>query len=154
MGVEVELVRDTLAATVADLRALEQEITIGVHADAEPYPDGTDAVMVARAQEFGDGPIPPRPFERGYFDSGGARELGDVALETIGKVIDGDADPEDVGNDVGETGVAGVRDYVEAGTNLDPLSPVTRDNPDRDPRGIPLLDTGHMLDQIDYEVSS
>ena len=46
------------------------------------------------------------------------------------------------------------RGYIEAGTNHQALAQATRDNPDRDQRGIPLLDTGHLVSQIDYKVGA
>jgi hypothetical protein len=151
-GVEVEVLGDVLDAVAATVKALAQTVTIGVHADAAPYPDGTSVVEVARAQEFviAGG----RPFVRGYFDSGGARELGDVAAEVIFDVVAGKATSGTVGKKIGETGVEGVRGYVEAGTNLTPLAQMTRDNPDRDQRMIPLLDTGHLIGQIAVKVKA
>jgi hypothetical protein len=146
--VTFEAVSDTLAGIGKRIADAAGDTTIGVHEDAEPYPDGTDAVTVASAQEFGAGRIPPRPHVRRYYDSGGAREMGDVGARALGKVIDGAA-ASLIGEEIGKLGQAGVRDLIESG-QLDPLSPVTLANPDRDPRGIPLLDTGHLVEQITH----
>jgi len=120
--------------------------TIGWHGDAQPYPDGESVVAVAAAHEFGTPTIPARSPLRTYYDSGGAKDLGDAAAKAMrqaplgtGKAAMLDA--------VGKAGVDGVRKTIERG--LQPsLSPATLANPDRDPRGIPLLDTGHLLEQV------
>lgn len=151
MGVTVETRGPDLLEGLLDrLEDLPQTVTIGIHEDAEPYPDGTSVVQVAAAQEFGTPSTPARPFIRGWFDSGGSRELLDVATEMLGKVADDNAQPADVGEAVGEAGADGIQDYIRSGIDP-PLAPATLANPERDQRGIPLLDTEHLWDQIDYE---
>jgi hypothetical protein len=94
--------------------------------------------------------VPARAPLRRYFDGGGAKELGDASAKAVGEIVDGE-DADEAFEPVGELGVKGVRKTIESG--LGPaLSPVTMANPDRDPRGIPLLDTEHLLSQIDSEV--
>ena len=149
-SVEVELIDKGLDAIVKRLASSELEVAIGVLDDAEPYPDGTPTLTVLAVQEFGTATTPARDPLRSHFDGGGSKELGDASAKALGEVVYGDK-PEAAFAVVGELGAEGVRDGIEAG--LQPaLKDSTRDRPGRDPRGIPLLDTGHLLSQIDSEV--
>ena len=46
-------------------------MTVGVHNDVEPYPNGTEVWLVAMIHEFGLG-VPARPFIRPVFDANSA----------------------------------------------------------------------------------
>jgi len=114
VGVKLEA-RDTGAdALFRRLGDLGQAVTVGVHADAQPYADGTDVVTVAASQEFGTPAIPRRSFLRGFADSGGKKTIADAAQAQLGKIVDG-ADPETLGEKIGDAAVEGVLDFMSKG---------------------------------------
>jgi hypothetical protein len=146
-GVEVTDERGIFDGIVARITDAAGATIIGWMADADPYPDGTPVTMVAAAHELGTPDTPARAPLRTYADGPGKRELGDAAANALGKVIDG-ADPGDLGEAIGETGVEGVRTVIERG--LQPALKSPR-GPGHDPRNIPLMDTGHLVDQLSHE---
>lgn len=111
------------------------------------YPDGTPTALVAAVQEFGSpaNNIPPRPFFRNMIASkspswGAATakllKANDYnATTTLGMVGDG---------------IKGQLQQSIVDTNSPPLAPATiaaKGN------AKPLVDTGHMLNSVDYEVT-
>jgi hypothetical protein len=140
MGVSVEVKDSGATGLVAHLEGLGQAVTIGVHEGAGNYPDGTPVTVVGARHEFGDG-VDERSWLRGYLDAGGTAELADAAQGQIGEVVDG-ADPDTVGEKVGEVAVAGIVARMDRGI------PGAAGGPARD-----LQDTGQLVDSITYEVA-
>lgn len=149
MGVEVKVTDSGATGVVKRLAGLAQSLTIGVHDDADPYPNGTDVAVVGAVHEFGSAEVPQRSFLRGWIDSGGQSVVGNVGEEAIGKVVDG-ADTKLITKDIGEASVEGITKRMDAGI-FPPLSPATLANPARDQRGIPLEDTERLRDSIKFE---
>lgn len=152
-GATFEVVGDVLDGIgdrVKDMAGLA--VTVGVHSDADPYPDGTSTLAVMSVQEFGTQDVPARAPLRVYFDGKGRKELGDASAKQMGEVVDGES-PQDAGEAIGAIGVEGVRGTIKAG--LAPaLADSTRNKPGRDSRMIPLLDTGHLISQITDKVDA
>lgn len=137
MGVEVE-VKDTGALRLEQkLRGLGQSVTIGVHEDAQSYTDGTSAVEVAAAHEFGSDKTPMRSWLRGYVDSGGQSVIANIAEAQILSIIDIGNEPLSVSVVVGAVAVKGIKDRMVAGL-ADNETGLVRD----------LDETGHLLDNI------
>lgn len=113
------------------------------------YPDGTPVGAVATFQEFGTPnakhPIPPRPFFRNMIrDKSG--EWGPAMADLLKS---NDYDARRVLELTGQAIAGQLRASIIA-TNAPPLSPVTIR---RKGFSKPLIDTGHMLNSIDYEVT-
>jgi hypothetical protein len=137
MGVDVQ-VRDSGATGLKQrLRGLSQAVTVGVHEDAEPYPDGTSVVMVGAVQEFGSEHVPARSFLRSYADGKGQLEVGNAGQIQTGRVVDGET-PDSLGRVIGEVAVAGVIAGMNAGIEGVPSGEARE-----------LRDTGHLHDSID-----
>jgi hypothetical protein len=127
------------------------------------YPDGKPVAMIAAIQEWGapSRGIPPRPFFRNMIASrkaewpeGIAAQLKEtgydavLTMQRIGHAIAGQLresiintnDPPLADSTLRKRGVA-------PGTKFDPKNPKTF-------RAKPLVNTGHMLNSIDYEVTT
>lgn len=112
------------------------------------YPDGTPVALVAAANEFGrpDQNQPPRPFFRQMIaEKQGAwpKSLGAVAK----------ASDYDIDQTLGRMG-EGIKGQLQASIQkLDnpPLAPSTVAA-----KGFekPLIDTGHMMNSVDYEIET
>jgi hypothetical protein len=109
------------------------------------YPDGKPVAMIAAFNEYGTRTIPPRPFFRnmiaaksGDWPAGIATQLRvtrynvALTLRRTGEVIRGQLQQS-------------IRE-----TNSPPLAPSTIA---RKGFAKPLIDTGHMLNSVDYEVN-
>lgn len=110
------------------------------------YPDGTSVPMVAAIQEFGAPAkgIPPRPFFRNMI-AAKSPEWGDGVAQALKAK---DYDTTEALNLVGE-GIKGqLQDSIKT-TNSPPLAPSTVKAKGFD---TPLIDTGHMLNSVDFEV--
>jgi hypothetical protein len=112
------------------------------------YPDGTSVPMVAAIQEFGAPKvgIPPRPYFRSMI---AAKAPGWGAA--MGKVLK--ATDYDAAATLGQMGqgIAGqLRDSIIA-TDSPALAPATIAAKGS---AKPLVDTGHMLQSVDYEVKT
>lgn len=111
------------------------------------YPDGTPVALVAAVQEFGSpaNNIPARPFFRSMVKDKEGEWPDAIAalLKTNGY------DAEKTLNKAGLTIAGQLRDSIVNGKYA-PLAPATirRKGFDR-----PLVDTGHMLNSVDHEVS-
>ncbi len=138
-GVDVEIKDSGATGLEGRLRELGQSVTVGIHEDAEPYADGTSVVMVGAVHEFGSGDVPQRSYLRGYVDGPGKKELGRVAAGKVGAVVDG-ADPDTIGEALGEFAVAGVLGFMGAGIVGSPAGPART-----------LDDTGHLRSQITHQ---
>lgn len=140
------------------------------------YPDGTPVAMVAAIQNFGGGPIPPRPF----FSNMVATE----ALtwpDKLAAILQANGNDVDAALRAMGEGIKGQLQKAIIDTNSPSLSAITlmlrrmrADNPSLIVTGSvvgeaarrvaagdssagvstkPLVDSAHMLDSVDYEVS-
>jgi len=122
-----------------------KSVKIGFFENAT-YPDGTPVAMIAAIQEFGAprANIPPRPYFRNMI----AAKKGEWpdAIASLLKANNNDAARtlELVGQ-----AIAGQLRQSIINTNAPPLAPATVARKDF---AKPLVDTGHMLNSISYEV--
>lgn len=112
------------------------------------YPDGTSVPMVAAIQEFGapSKGIPPRPFFRGMI-----AEKKDTWGPAIGNLMK--ANQYDAEKTLGQAG-AGIKGQLQQSIKdltSPPLAPSTVAAKGFDK---PLIDTGHMLNSVDYDVKT
>lgn len=141
-GKKFEAAMHVLAAKLGQPRTLRVGFL-----QSSTYPDGTPVAMIAAIQNFGapSRGIPPRPFMSNAvakhspsWPKGIATQLKangndvDNALEVTGEVIKGQIQQS-------------IRD-----TNAPPLSPVTIARKGFD---AVLIDTGHMLNSVDKEIT-
>ncbi|MGE8129012.1 hypothetical protein ACQKQD_18725 [Methylobacterium sp. NPDC080182] len=110
------------------------------------YPDGTSVPMVAAIQEFGAAArkIPPRPFFRNMI-AAKSPGWGDAIADLL------KANDYDATRTMQQTG-AGIKGQLQQSivdTNAPALSPATvaRKGSEK-----PLVDTGHMLNSVDFKV--
>jgi len=112
------------------------------------YPDGTPVALVAAILDGGAPArgIPPRPFFRNM-----VAEKSDEWPEAIGNLLK--ANEFDADKALSLTGMAikGQLEQSIVDTNDPPLAQSTID---RKGSAKPLVDTGHMLKSVDYEVKS
>lgn len=110
------------------------------------YPDGTPVAMIAAIQDGGapNAGIPPRPFFRNMI----AKKKGEWPAAIAGLLKANDYDAEKV---LGLTGaaIAGQLRQSIIDTNDPPLAEATIR---RKGFAKPLVDTGHLLQSVDYEV--
>lgn len=138
---------DKLAKALADLsKKVQQGATVRVgFLEGATYPDGTPVAAVAAYNEFGTARIPPRPFMRDTIDEhqyGWGQALG-KALNATG--YDADAALKMIGEGISRQ----VQDSIRA-MKAPPNAPATIAKKGFDK---PLIDTGHMLNSVGYEVS-
>lgn len=112
------------------------------------YPTGEPVAMIAAIQDFGAPSvgIPPRPFFRNMV----AAKKGEWPAALQGLLKANDYDAERALALMGE-GIAGQLRQSIVDTNEPPLAPATVR---RKKSSKPLVDTGHLLASIDYEVES
>lgn len=127
------------------------------------YPDGKPVAMIAAIQEFGapGAGIPPRPFFRNMIaakKSEWGPAIADLlkdngydalrALQLTGEAISGQLRQSIVDTNSPALAASTLRKRgVAAGTKYDPANPATYG-------AKPLVDTGHMLNSIEYEVKA
>lgn len=122
-------------------------VKVGFLANAT-YPDGTSVAMVAAINEYGapGAGIPPRPFFRNMI----AAKSGEWprAIADLLKTNDYDA-----AKTLGQTGEAVKGQLAQSivDTNTPPNAPSTIA---RKGAAKPLVDSGHLLQSIDHEVTS
>lgn len=111
------------------------------------YPDGTPTALVAAVQEFGSpaNNIPPRPFFRNMI----ASKSGTWGKATADLLKANDYNAEVTLGQVGE-GIKGQLQQSIVDTNTPPNAPATIAAKGASK---PLVDTGHMLNSVDYEVT-
>ena len=83
--------------------------------DTAHYPDGTPVAYVATIQEFGYGPIPPRPFMRPAQEQNKDKWLNGIA-RGVKQALDGKVDIVDVLEQVGMVAAGDVRKAIKAVT--------------------------------------
>lgn len=140
------------------LRELERkEIRIGFFETAK-YPDGTPIAYVAAIQEFGYGPIPPRPFMRpAQLQNQNKWQAGIAA--GVRSALNGSININDALVQVGKVAAGDVSKAIKAVT-APPLEQSTVDARKRrlskrssrkaNPKTIskPLVDTGEMIQAV------
>jgi hypothetical protein len=112
------------------------------------YPDGKPVAMIAAIQEFGAPAmgIPPRPFFRNMIRT----KSPEWPAAVIGLLKTNDYDALRTLQQTGEA-IAGQLRQSVVDTNSPPLARATIRRKGFDK---PLVDTGHMLNSIDYEVKA
>lgn len=169
---------DKLAATLKDLSAkvtAAHTLRVGFLENAT-YPDGTSVAMVAAIQNFGAGKTPPRPFFTNM-----VKAEGPTWGDKLARILDAnDFDSEKALELMGE-GIKGQLQESIIATMAPPLAAITlmlrkmrsedqslvvtgktvgeaaaRVAAGESSAGVstkPLVDSGHMLNSVDYEVS-
>lgn len=137
---------DEKLSEVAGLFGRSMVLKVGFLSGAT-YPDGTPVPLVAAANEFGNpsNNQPPRPFFRNAI-ANHENEWSEVA----GKLAEGgQVDTETLLGLLGEKIKSDIQEEIR--TLLEPpLSPATIK---RKGFSKPLIDTSHMLNSVDYEIS-
>ena len=135
----------------AKLRALSSQVTKAASVDVgflagSTYPDGTSVPMVAAIQEFGapSRGIPPRPFFRGMIQKESPK-WGDTVATLL------HANNYDAARTLAQAG-DGIKGQLQQSI-VDFTTPaLAQSTIDRKGFDIPLVDTGHMLNSVDYVV--
>lgn len=132
---------------IADKAGQGGTLRVGFLENAK-YPDGTPVAMVAAINEFGrpDHNQPPRPFFRQMIEEkqkGWGKSLGNLAV----------ANEYDIDKSLGQMG-EGMKGQLQASIQK-------FDSPSLSPNTVaakgfakPLVDTGHMMNSVDYEVDT
>jgi hypothetical protein len=110
------------------------------------YPDGKKVALIAAFQEFGTARIPTRPFMRNMIAEKSPGWPAAVAANLKANDYDATRALHDVGEAIKGQLQQAIRDFV--GT---PLSPATIA---RKGHGKELIDTGHLLASVDFEVNN
>ena len=110
------------------------------------YPDGQQVAMVAAANEFGNpaNNQPPRPFFRNMIADNKDTWPDDIGRIAQATGFDGEQTLGLMGEHIKAQLQQSIRELMEP-----PLSPVTIERKGFDK---PLIDTGHMLNSVDYDI--
>lgn len=134
-----------ISGKIANAGALPS-VRVGFLESSGLEPGGMPTPVIAAIQEFGSRTIPPRPYFRGMIKAKGPAWGGDM-----GKILAGN------GFDAAKT--LGLMGMLIKGQLQDSITKLT--SPALAPSTIrrkgfakPLIDTGHMLSSVDYEVSA
>lgn len=133
----------------------KKEIRVGFFENSK-YPDGTPIAYVAAIQEFGYGPIPPRPFMRPAEEANKGKWLKGIAAGVRG-VIAGNVTLDHALEQVGMVAAGDVRKAIKAVT-APPLAESTvraRQSRKKGKKAVsrkPLVDTGQMLQAVNSAV--
>ena len=133
----------------------KKEIRVGFFENSK-YTDGTPIAYVAAIQEFGYGPIPPRPFMRPAEEENKGKWLKGIAAGVRG-VIAGNVTLDHALEQVGMVAAGDVRKAIKAVT-APPLAESTVRARHRRKKGKkavsrkPLVDTGQMLQAVNSAV--
>lgn len=128
-------------------RNLRSGATVSVgFLDNATYPDGTSVALVAAVQDFGSlsQGIPPRPFFRNMVQAESPGWPNALAKLLVANNYDANLALGQMG-----AGIAGQLRQSIVNTNSPPLAPATIA---RKGHAKPLVDTGHMLQSVDFEV--
>jgi len=154
----------------AALKALKDmgdlTVTVGLHADAEPYQKGQSApinvAQIGAVHEFGGGRVPARPWLRPPVD-GNRAQYGNIVQRDAGRVLDGTLKVEQLGERLGLKVQADVQKSI-VDVEAPPLAEATiAKKAALSPTGAvrvvggvetgnPLIDTGHMRQSVTYVV--
>ena len=122
-------------------------LRVGFLEDAT-YPDGTPVAMVAAIQNYGAPAvgIPPRPFFSNVVadKSGGWPDGISALLQSTG------FDVERTLRTTGEVIAGQIKDSINNGS----YAPLQQSTIDRKGFDKPLVDTGHMVNSVDYEIKT
>lgn len=128
-----------------------KEIKVGFFESAK-YPDGTPIAYVAAIQEFGHGPIPPRPFMRPAEQQNAAKWQKGIAAG-VKSALNGSVTIEHALEQVGMVAAGDVRKAIKAVT-APPLADSTISARQRRLKGKkaasikPLVDSGQMIQAV------
>lgn len=128
-----------------------KEIKVGFFESAK-YPDGTPIAYVAAIQEFGHGPIPPRPFMRPAEQQNAAKWQKGIAAG-VKAALNGSITIEHALEQVGMVAAGDVRKAIKAVT-APPLADSTISARQRRLKGKksastkPLVDSGQMIQAV------
>lgn len=134
------------------LQANKEHLSVGFFDDAQygPENDNLPVAMVAMFMEEGD-PVkyPPRPFIRmGFIPRLNSKEYQSVFKQAIDSVVSGKSTFKSTYNQIGPILKVGLQNEIIS-WNTPPNSPQTvADKGFNDP----LIDTGKMLESVDYKV--
>lgn len=133
----------------------KKEIRVGFFENSK-YTDGTPIAYVAAIQEFGYGPIPPRPFMRPAEDANKGKWLKGIAAGVRG-VIAGNVTLDHALEQVGMVAAGDVRKAIKAVTEptLAESTVRARQRRKKGKKAVsrkPLVDTGEMLQAVNSAV--
>ena len=122
--------------------------------DGGPAPQHGDTGMTSaellKIHELGLGGAPERPVIR-YVQHAKRRELEEAMKRGLVGMIKHGWSAERAAQEMGEEAVRLMRERIESSIPP-PLADSTKDDPGRDPRGIPLLDSGQILHDLGWAV--
>lgn len=149
MGVRITDDQRGVAKLLANVTALGRcEVTVGFHADkATRREGGATNAAVAAAHEFGTSDIPRRPFLAPALDEG-AKKIGDLQAEVVGKVLDGVMEIEQAAGLVGELAVGLVKAKITS--NVPP--PLAEGTAREKGSTNTLINTGQMRAAVSHGV--
>ncbi len=125
----------------------EIHIDVGVHSDSVAYPDGTPTGLVAGANEFGTSTIPERSFLRSTMEEK-QEAYSKLGAELMQLVAADKMTMEEAATITGLQMVADVQDKItELKDPPNAPSTIKRKGSDN-----PLIDTGHLRNQINYKI--
>lgn len=126
--------------------ALQRQATLRVgFLEGATYPDGTSVPLVAASQEFGTKHIPPRPFFRTMIKQYSSQWPDQIATLLRNSNYDANGTLLRMGEVIKGELQQSIKDLTSP-----PLAPATIK---RKGFAKPLIDTGHMLQSVDYEVT-
>lgn len=109
------------------------------------YPDGKSVALIAALNEFGTRRMPPRPYFRNMIAQRSASWPAAIAVNLKANNYDAERSLDDVGEAIAGQLQMSIRDLTSP-----PLSPFTIAKKGFDK---PLIETGHMLNSVGYEVT-
>lgn len=133
----------------------KKEIRVGFFENSK-YPDGTPIAYVAAIQEFGYGPIHPRPFMRPAEEANKGKWIKGIAAGVRG-VIAGNVTLDHALEQVGMVAAGDVRKAIKAVTApiLKESTVQARQRRKKGKKAVsrkPLVDTGQMLQAVNSAV--
>lgn len=146
---------DHIAKVLEQLQ--RREIQIGFFETAV-YPDGTPVAYVAAIQEFGSGPIPPRPFLRPAA-ADNKDKWGKLAASGIKAALREAIQLDDALGQVGFVAAGGVQNAIKAVQSPGLADSTIRNRRMRTTKNKnrsikPLVDTGQMLQSVTSKVET
>lgn len=151
MGVEVKRKDNTdFVKTIYDQLA-RKEVRVGFFEHSK-YPDGTPIAYVASIQEFGYGPIPPRPFMRPSEEQNKTKWLAGIA-QGAKSAINGAITIDHALEQIGMVAAADIKKAIKAVTTPPLAGSTIRARARRKKSGgnvsaKPLVDTGQMIQAV------
>ncbi len=127
----------------------KKKLTVGVPNGGKHSKSGLDMALHVAVHELGSikANVPARPFIAPSMKKNTVK-YAKIMAKQAPKILLGRKTTAQVLDDVGGQAVDDIRDYIRT-ANFTPLSPVTIAAKGSDK---PLIDTGEMMDAIDYEV--